>query len=245
MRARFNIKNMALLAWGGVNALLALAIGSELGWGEHLRQPMPVPVVHPSAPVEIAIYPDFRLPEREKAYAQTLARPLFVPSRLPAPPAPPPPPPPPPTMKKGQFQLMGTIVTDEVRIAVVREISSGKDRQVVQGFTINGLQLELVEDNRIVFTQYTDREEIRLKIQRSPRPVAAPPVGQATNPRVSEDTPQQTVRPARRARVQGASAGQAGSSAPAPAPVPVPVPAPPQTMEERKVDPVLKDFYKQ
>lgn len=237
MMALNNIKGLALLAWILVNAVLALAIGRELGWGEKLHPPMPVPVVHSSAPVEVALDPDFRLPAREKTYAATLERPLFVPSRSEAPPAPPPPPPPPPTMQKGQFQLLGTIITDEMRVAIVKEISSGKERQIVQGFTINGLQLEMVEADRIVFTQYEDREEIRLKIQRSAAPVAKPvsaPQGrQSARPRAAPAIP---TRPAGTAQGTGVSAGQIER--------PAPITLPPQTVEDRKRDPLMKDFYK-
>ena len=237
MMALTNIKSLALLVWVLVNALLALAIGRELGWGEKLHQSMPVPVVHPSAPVEVALYPDFRLPAREKTYAATLERPLFVPSRREAPPAPPPPPPPPPTMQKGQFQLLGTIITDEMRIAIVKEISSGKERQIVQGFTINGLQLEMVEADRIAFTQYEDREEIRLKIQRSStpaaKPVSAPQRGQ---PARFQAAPATSTRPAAPAQGAGVPAGQIER--------PAAIIFPPQTVEDRKNDPLLKDFFK-
>lgn len=237
MMALANIKRLALLAWVLVNALLALAIGGELGWGEKLHQPMPAPVAHSSAPVEIALDPDFRLPAREKTYAATLERPLFVPSRSPAPPAPSAPSAPPPTMQKGQFQLLGTIMTDEMRIAVVKEISSGKERQIVQGFTINGLQLEMVEADRIVFTQYEDREEIRLKIQRSSQPVAkpvsAPQGGQPASLQAAPATPTWPAAPAQGA---GVPAGRIER--------PAAINRPPQTMEDRKNNPLLKDFYK-
>jgi hypothetical protein len=169
MTAFINIKSLALLVWAVINALLALAIGREFGWGENLHLALPAPVVHPSAPVEVTLPPDYRLPAREKTYAVTLERPLFVPSRREAPPVPPPPPPPPPTMKKGQFQLLGTTITDEVRVAIVKEVASGKVRQIMVTHTINGLRLEQVEPDRIVFVQYDDREELRLKIQPSPK----------------------------------------------------------------------------
>jgi hypothetical protein len=237
MMALTNIKRLALLAWVLVNALLALAIGSELGWGEKLHPSMPVPVMHPPAPIEIALYPDFRLPAREKIYAATLERPLFVPSRSEAPPAPSAPSAPPPTMQKGQFQLQGTIITDEMRIAVVKEISSGKERQIVQGFTINGLQLELVEADRIVFSQYEDQEEIRLKIQRSSKPVSAPVSAPRGGPSARlQAAPATSTRPAGTAQGAGVSAGRIEPLAP--------IIPPPQTVEDRKRDPLLKDFYK-
>lgn len=233
MIALANIKSLALLAWALVNAALVLAIGGELGWGEKLHPPMPAPVVHAAAPVEIALLPDFRLPAREKSYAQTLERPLFVPNRRKAPPVPAAPPPPPPTMQKGQFQLQGTIITDEMRVAVIKEISSGKERQVVQGYTINGIKLELVEPDRIVFTQYEDQEEIRLRIQRSSKPVAAP---QGGRPAIQQGAPVISTWPAGRAQDVGAPAGRIER--------PASIVPPPQTMEERKRDPLLKDFYK-
>ncbi|MDQ1315407.1 MAG: hypothetical protein QG662_1516 [Pseudomonadota bacterium] len=258
MMALFNIKSLALLAWMFVNVVLALAIGRELGWGESLRQPVPKPVAHPSAPVEIVLHPDFRLPAQQDAYDQTLERPLFVPNRRPAPPAPPAPPPPPPVMQKGQFQLLGTVITDEMKSAVVKEVSSGKERQVVQGFTINGLQLEAVEADRIVFTQYDDREEIRLKIQASPKPVAPPPGAQPAKPQAGSDASRQADRPARRAAAQSGFGGAAEkpvvprAAAPSSASRtggrqaerPAAPPAAPKTIEDRKSDPLLKDFYK-
>lgn len=238
MMALVNTKRLAFLAWAVANASLVLLIAVELGWGKKSVQPMPVPVVHPSAPIEILLPPDYRLPPLEKAYAGTLERSLFVPTRRKAPP----PPTVVPTMQKGQFQLLGTTITDEFSVAIVKEISSGKVRQIYQGFTINGLQLELVEPNRIVFSQYDDREEIRLKIQASPKPAAAPQGEQPAKPQAA-----------------GAVAVPAASQRPSQRPTQLPAirmkesvekrrvteqPPLPQSIEERKNDPRFKDFYK-
>jgi hypothetical protein len=253
MMALMNTKRLAVLAWAFVNTSLLLLIGVELGWGEKLKQPMPAPVAPPSAPVKIELPPDFRLPAREKAYSGTLDRPLFVPSRQKAPP---PPPPPPPTMKKGQFQLLGTVITDEMKAAIVKEVSSGKVRQVVQGYTINGLQLDVVEPNRIVFSQYEDQEEIRLKIQPSPKPAPAAPGAQPANPQAAAPTaPGQLELPARWAKRQGAAGQPRPAAMPSQQEVParpqrIPsapqtIPSAPQTMEERRQNPLMKDFYKQ
>lgn len=239
MIALLNLKSLALSAWGLVNAVLLVGIGSELGWGEGLRQPLPMPEKLASLPVTVELHPDFQLPPREKAFKQSLERPLFVPNRRKAPPPPPPPPPPRPTMQKGQFQLVGTIITDEAKIAVVREIASGKERQVFQGYIVNGLLLEVVEANRIVFTQYDDREEIRLKTQPSAKAAAkAKPTavgGQAATAQTTPVSPAQTVRPSSRFEARGAATAREA---------PERVPPPPQTMEDRKADPMLKDFFK-
>ncbi len=258
MMALVNIRNLVILAWAVANASLVLLIGGELGWGKKLVQSMPVAVVHPSAPIEIVLPPDYRLPALEKAYVGTLERSLFVPTRRKAPP---PPPPPPPSMQKGQFQLLGTTITDEFNIAIVKEISSGKVRQIYQGYTINGLQLDLVEPNRIVFSQYDDREEVRLKIQASPKPVAAPQgAPQSEQPVKTQAVPAPSQRPklpAEWAKGQDASARQADRPVAVPTtpqavpltPQAVPLTpqareAGPQTMEDRKSNPMLKDFYK-
>lgn len=239
MMALLNIKSLAMLAWGFVNTTLLLAIGGELGWGERLQESVPEPVAYSPAPVEITIHPGFHLAPLKNTYAATVARPLFVPNRRPAPPAPPPPPPPPPTMQKGQFQLLGTIITDEMKSAIIKEISSGKERQVVEGYTINGLLLELVEPSRIVFSQYDDREELRLRIQRSAKPPAVPSQGQQAAPARSLAIPAhagQSERPGPRIRAGGAPAGRIDP--------PAPIVAPPQTVEDRARNPLLKDFYK-
>lgn len=242
MRAFSINKKWALLGWGLVNTLLVLSIGRELGWGEVPDQALSMPIMHPIAQANVMLLPDYRLPGLKHGYAGTLKRPLFVPSRReapPVPPVPPPPPPPPPTMQKGQFQLMGTIITDEMRTAIVKEVSSGKERQVVQGYTINGLQLELVEASHIVFTQYDDREEIRLKLQRSPKPAPTPTL----TPQTGQAGGQHIV-PAASKQPGGwpAAAGQAAAGAAGVMPPRAPQAA--QTMEDRKNNPLLKDFYK-
>jgi hypothetical protein len=179
MMALANTKRLVLLVWTVANVALLLLIGGELGWGKKLVEPMPAPVVPPSAPVNIVLPPDYRLPALEKAFAGTLERPLFVPTRRKAPP---PPPPPPPAMKKGQFQLLGTIITDEIRAAIVKEVAGAKVRQLELNQTINGLRLEQIEPDKIVFTQYDDREELPLKIQPSSK---APPPGRQDGPQAS------------------------------------------------------------
>ncbi len=246
MMPPLNVWHLAWLGWGLANAALVAGIGTALTHDE--RALHPVPELPAAAPAESVTYPDFRLPAREKAFAATLKRPLFVPTRSEAPPVPPPPPPPPPTMKKGQFQLLGTIITDETKIAVIREIASGKERQIYEGYTVNGLQLETVEPNRIVFTQYDDREELQLKTLRSAKPAAAPAGVQAGKTPAAADgatAPAVSTTPARASAPAGWTRRPGGGEAPSFQPVqPIPPPAPPQTMEGRMRNPLLKDFYK-
>lgn len=177
-----NVRHLGMLAWGLANAGLVGGIATELApvAGRAVVLPQP-PVIQP-APVELVLYPDFRLPPPEKAFPVTLERPLFVPDRRKAPPIPPPPPPPPPTMKKGQFQLVGTIITDDLKAAYLRELAGGKVRQVQLGTIINGILLEQVEPDRVVLSQYDDHEELVLKIQPSPAKAAPVPAPGQPNP---------------------------------------------------------------
>ena len=60
MMALLNIKSLALLAWALVNAACwRSAIGGSWAGAKTCTYPMPLPVVHPSAAVEIALSPGF------------------------------------------------------------------------------------------------------------------------------------------------------------------------------------------
>jgi hypothetical protein len=123
-----------------------------------------------------------------------------------------------------------------MRIAVIKEISSGKERQVHQGYTINGIQLELVEPDRVVFTQFEDREELKLKIQRSAKNNAAVPAQKPVRQPAVAPTSGQFAQPVVRPRVEPSSSARIE--------MPAPIVAPAQTVEDRAKNPLLKDFYK-
>ncbi len=221
MTALPNIKHLAVMAWALVNAGLVVAIGNVIEWGDTLHLPVPAPAVQPPASVDLSLPPDYRLPDREKNYAATLARPLFVASRREAPPVPPPPP---PAMKKGQFQLLGTTITDELRTAMVREVANDKIRHVGLNQVINGLRVERIEADWIVLGQYDDREEVRLKIQ--PSPVVVPPA-QAAGAAAVGNAAQRATAASSRARVLPRSRAVPGAdSVPVPANAPAPANVP-------------------
>ena len=139
--------------------------------------------------------PEFTLPPLEQGYPETVNRPLFVVTRRPAPP-PPPPTPPKPAMQKGQFILLGAIITKDVSIALLKEKSSGKTHRVKKGKEVNGITLEKVEAGKVTLTQGDDSEELTLKINAAPKPAPAPPApanppGQA-NPPARSTQPSQT-----------------------------------------------------
>jgi type II secretory pathway component PulC len=88
-------------------------------------------------------------------------------------------------MPKGQFILLGVILSEDKKIAMLREIATGKVFRLEQGKEINGMQLEKLEPEKITLKQGDEREELTLKIQPSTKQqvAAAPP---ANPPRPGE-----------------------------------------------------------
>jgi len=144
--------------WGGTAALLALAIGVEHYVGSE------EPAARPRAPAKVAdarMLPPFSITAVDQVAPETAARPLFTPTRRPAPP---------PatvqaTMKKGQFVLTGVTVSADASFAFLREVASGKTKSVRQGAELNGLRVDLVEPRRVVLRQGQETEDLLLAIQ--------------------------------------------------------------------------------
>lgn len=156
-----------------VAALLLVTIGVELGWGRRISLPLPQPKAQETKLALTHLQPDFGLPPLEPTYAAMLERPLFVPTRRPPPP-PPPVVPPKPAMRKGQFLLVGVILTKDKKIAFLREIANGKMLRVEEGKEINGIRVASMEKEKIVLKQWDDQEELVLKIQPMPKLAPAP-----------------------------------------------------------------------
>jgi hypothetical protein len=165
---------LVLIGWGIVCATLAAAIGAQLGWGKHVRLDAPRPRIGAPMKVDAQPLPEFGLPPIENAYMETVNRPLFNPTRRPPPP-PPPPEPPKPRMQKGQFLLLGVVITPEKSLALLREIAVNKTRSVEKGKEVNGIRVEQVEREKVVLSQFDDREVLVLKVQPGPKPGAVPP----------------------------------------------------------------------
>ena len=165
-----------LAALGAVAAL----IGWETDWGRGLTRTPVIADVAAPAPVTLALLPDQRVEDGAESRQQTVERPVFVPTRRPAPPAV-------PTaqeaakprMQKGQFVLTGTAVVERKSIAFLRESAGGKARSVRVGETINGLLVAEVKPDRVKLTMGEDSEELVLKVAAGPRtttqPAAPPP----------------------------------------------------------------------
>ena len=127
------------------------------------------------APVTLALLPDSRDEDGVQSRQQTVERPVFVPTRRPAPPAvqaaqeaak--------PRMQKGQFVLTGTAVVEHKSVAFLRESAGGKSRSVRVGETINGLVVAEVKPDRVKLTMGEDSEELLLKVAAGPRTTIQP-----------------------------------------------------------------------
>lgn len=158
-----------VVGWGLAYLVLAGVIEWELDWAWRIHPSLPVPKSAPAARVNYPIQPEFVLIPLEQGFAETMARTVFTSSRRPpAPPAPPAPPK--PTMQKGQFVLLGALITKDNSIALLREVATGKAIRVEQGKEINGIMVTDIFPERVVLTQHDDSEELVLRMQPVPKP---------------------------------------------------------------------------
>jgi hypothetical protein len=150
----------------------------------------------------------------DQEYAETGNRPLFISTRRPAPaqvtPATA------SAMSKGQFILTGVTIAGAMKIALLREKSSGRVVRVEQGKDVNGITVAQIDPEQVTLTQGGDQEVVQLLVAKG---AAAPPV------------PPQAAAPS-----AGPFAPSAGAAPPPPAPganptqraqPPVSAPAPP------------------
>ena len=106
-------------------------------------------------------------PMSEQSYSETAARPLWVPTRRPAPavvaaPA---------TFARGQYILQGVTIAGETRIALLKEKASGRMHRVEKGRDLNGIQVAEIEPERVTLAQGAEVEVLDLRVQ---RPGASP-----------------------------------------------------------------------
>lgn len=171
----FGTRSGILLFWLAALGAVAVLIGWETDWGRQLTRAPVVPDVVAPAPVTLALLPDNQAEDGVQSRQQTVERPVFVPTRRPAPPAVPaaqeaak------PRMQKGQFVLTGTAVVEQKSVAFLRESAGGRSRSVRVGETINGILVAEVKPDRIRLTMGEDSEELLLKVAVGPRTTVQP-----------------------------------------------------------------------
>jgi general secretion pathway protein N len=162
------IATLALLAAG---LLVVLAI--EVGVGA--RDVSGVPAKRGMA-AEAKLLPPLPQVAPEQAYAETTTRPIFVPTRRPAPPlavatA--------PAFQRGQFTLQGVIVAGGSRTAMLREKTSGRIHRVETGREINGVKVVQIDPQAVTLGMGEEREVVPLVVQRPGAPGAVPPAAMA------------------------------------------------------------------
>lgn len=172
MKAALSRTHLPATLWGGACIGLTLIIGGlELNWGRQIHTSLPVLREPVAKTAEIPLLPEFVLPPLEQGYPEIVNRPLFVVTRRPAPPAPAQSK---SAMQKEQFILLGVTIAGDIRIALLKEKSSGKTHRVKKGGMVNGIMLKEVETGKVTLTQLDDSEELTLKIQPMVKPVPAP-----------------------------------------------------------------------
>ena len=174
-------KNLAITSEKNLAIGLALAALLLLGllfweWnkGLELQQQLThmrsIPVT--AVPVQ-KILPEFTLPDAATGFPDFLTRPLFFVGRrtpvisgkgvVSA-------------MKKGQFVLVGVLITPQQRSALLRDVQTKKIETVALAGVLRGITLDAVEPSRVVLRQGSESEELALNVQSGPKQ-ATPPQG--------------------------------------------------------------------
>ncbi len=126
------------------------------------------------------------------AFSEIAARPVFIPTRRPIPPpaalsvattpAPPPPPPPPVPPPEINMTLVGIMIGDKGRFALVRPAGSQTVTTLAQGQEIGGWRVFLILPDRIVLRAGATEAEVAFSRAHAHQPGAAPVL---TRPAVS------------------------------------------------------------
>ena len=186
---------------------MSAALGAAAYWQWH-QPPATVEVADAAGAASevapLAPMPSFTAPAFGE-FAESLERPLFSPTRRPAPPeAEPEVPPGTPT---GDFILIGVVIGPTERLALVQQKGEPAAIRIALGQIVNGWTLDAVEADRVIFRLGEGVQEVKLR----------------------DDVPAQ--RGKRRPGANQAQPAQDQASTPPPAPVTEPV-EPPDKEEE-------------
>jgi general secretion pathway protein N len=223
-------------ALGAVAVVLLAIVTFELAAGSMLKSQSVGNAPQRVAAVQVKLLPPVDPISPEQAYPETGTRPLFTPTRRPAPQAaavass---------SMTKGQFVLNGVTIVGPLRIALLREKSSGRLVRVEKGRDVNGMTVAEIEPDRVVLAQGGEQETVSLQIQKGAggapgaAPAAATPAGPfaggpASEPAAAAPPPPPAPQPPRTVPTQNPAArppGGFGPFVPPPPPSEAAVPA--------------------
>lgn len=233
------------LALAAASLLLLGVLAWEWEQGKTLErqlltlQKLPVTAVPPQK-----ILPEFSLPDQEAGFPELLSRPIFSLSRRASGSA---------TkdagsMKKGQFVLVGVLITPDQRSALLRDVVSNKTETVPLVGIVRGLTLGDVQSDRITLRQGAESEELMLNVQTGPKlpaaarnpaaPVPAPGLPSPTAiPPAAAASAAVPAKPAASAPVPAASAPVPAASAAKPTALASPPPRPPPPLNPAGLPP--------
>lgn len=219
-------RNPLLGVLAAVCILLIAVIGVEAGFGATLRDAMRPASGKPALATDAKLLPPLAATAAEQAYPETIARPLFTPTRRPAPVVAAAPP---STIQRGQFVLAGVIAVGDQRTAMLREKSNGRIHRLERGKEVNGLKVTDIQREQVTLTQGGEEEVLNLAVMKgAPGPalggaaVQGPFGGVGAVPAA---VPAPTVQPSGQLMP---SSNQGGPNSPAAPPLPgVTAPLPP------------------
>ena len=159
-----------LLSLLGVAAIvLVIAIALEAAFGPNLGRLMESSEGRRAVPAEAQLLPPIASTGPEVTYPETVARPLWVPTRRPAPEAPAL-----ANVQRGQYILQGVIVVGDNRVAMLREKSNGKIHRVEAGKDFNGMKVVSIEKESVTLGLGNDEEKLVLNVLKPPTPLPSP-----------------------------------------------------------------------
>lgn len=146
---------LALLA-GALVAVIAV----ELGVGG-LSAAIPRQPSRRANAGDAKLLPPIVVAAPEQVYPEMAARPLFTPTRRPAPAVVAQ-----SAVVRDQFILLGITVAGDTRIAMLREKASGRLHRVERGKEVNGIKVTQIERENVTLGQGDDKEVLTLQVQK-------------------------------------------------------------------------------
>ncbi|HXS53990.1 MAG TPA: hypothetical protein VN782_15755 [Usitatibacter sp.] len=159
------IASLAVLA-----AILVAAIGLETGFGTRLGPTIPAGVSKRAVPNEAKLLPAPAPIDPATTYTEMVARPLFTPTRRPAPAAEPAAE---ASFKRGQYVLQGVIIAAGMKIAMLREKATGKVHRVEEGHDLAGMKLAEVKPDSVTLAAGKEQEVLPLQVLKQPAAAGA------------------------------------------------------------------------
>ena len=206
MKAASRSASSLALVFAAAVLLLAGVLFWEWDQGVRLEQELgsmrKIPVVTVPA---LKVLPEFVLPNAESGFPELLSRSLFAVNRRSAASAgkggrs---------AIKKGQFVLVGVLVTPQRKAALLRDVQTNRTETVALMGVVRGLTLGEIEPARVVLRLGAESEELTLNVQTGPRgpvaqqapvvpPAPAPAASQPASPASAASAPKPPLAPPR------------------------------------------------